>query len=76
MIGHVYSDYAMHAQYKAIFDGFQRWIKALTDKLLLFKSLSKNGTLICVQVDFEAAKVLGCSDSFLSTNEWAQWNQE
>ena len=68
-IGRVYSDRATREQYKAIFDGFQTWIKALTDKLLLFKRLSKNGTLIYVQVGFEAAQVLGCSDSFLSTNE-------
>ena len=47
------------------------WIKALTDRPLLFKRLSKNRTLVCIQVDFEAAQVLGCSDSFLLTDELA-----
>jgi hypothetical protein len=68
-IARVYSNCADRSQYKAIFDAFQCLTERLTGKRILLKRISKNGTLLCFHVDFEAAQVLGLGDSFLPTNE-------
>ncbi|KAL0947450.1 hypothetical protein HGRIS_013557 [Hohenbuehelia grisea] len=68
-IGRVYTDKADREHYKIIFDELQRWVRRLTGKPLRFKRLSKGGNLIYLDVDLEAAQVLGAGDSFLPTNE-------
>ncbi|TFY74780.1 hypothetical protein EWM64_g9232 [Hericium alpestre] len=68
-IGRVYTNRADRAHYKALFDKVQEVILDLTGRPLRFKRLSRGGTLLSMNVDMEAAQVLGAGDSFLSTNE-------
>lgn len=68
-IGHVYTNRADRAQYKALFDEFQRLTKVITGWRLLFMQFSQGGNLLSLNVDLEIAQVQGFGDSFLSTNE-------
>ena len=68
-IGRVYTNKTDRAHYKLLFNEMQNVITAVTGHPLKFKRLSQDGTLLTLNVDMEAAQVLGAGDSFMSTNE-------
>jgi hypothetical protein len=68
-IGRVYTNHANRAHYKLLFDELQKVIVAVTGRSLRFRQFSQGGTLLALNVDMEAAQVLGAGDSFLPTNE-------
>lgn len=68
-IGRAYINRADHAHYKLLFNEFQVAVERLTGKPLCFKRLTRGGNLLTMNVNLEAAQVLGAGDSFLATNE-------
>ena len=68
-IGRVYVNRADRAHYKLLFDELQHAVEVLTKKPMRFQRLTRGGTLLAMNVDLEAAQVLGAGDSFLKTNE-------
>ena len=57
--------------YTILFDELQELTLRLTGKPLLFKRLSPDGNLLCMNADMEAAQVLGAAQSFMKTNNIA-----
>ena len=68
-MGRIYTNHTDHGHYKAVFYEMQKVIELMTGKPLRFKQLSKGGTSLTLNVDLEAAQVLGFGDSFMCTNE-------
>ena len=68
-IGCAYVDRADQAHYKLLFDEVQAIVQKLTGQPIRFKRLSQGGNILAMNVDLEAAQVLGTADSFLPTNE-------
>jgi hypothetical protein len=68
-IGRAYVDRADRAHYKLLFDEVQSIVQKLTGQPIRFKRLSQGGNILAMNVDLEAAQVLGAADSFLPTNE-------
>ena len=68
-IGRAYIDRADRGHYKLLFDEVQSAVEKLTGRPIRFKRLTRGGNLLAMNVDLEAAQVLGAADSFLSTNE-------
>lgn len=68
-IGRIYINRADRAHYKILFDEVQKAVQTLTGRPLRFKRLSEGGNLLALNVDLEAAQVLGAGDSFLPTNQ-------
>ena len=68
-IAQVYINKANKKYYTIIFNELQELMLRLTGKLLWFKILSPDGNLLCMNVDMEAAKVLGAAWSFMKMND-------
>jgi hypothetical protein len=68
-IGRAYVDHADCAHYKLLFDKVQFIVQKLMGRRIQFKQLSPGGNILAINVDLEAAQVLGAVDSFLPTNE-------
>jgi len=68
-VGRVYVNRADRAHYKLLFDELQHAVEVLTKKPMRFQRLTRGGTILAMNVDLEAAQVLGAGDSFLKTNE-------
>jgi hypothetical protein len=68
-IGRAYIDRADRGHYKLLFDEVQSAVLKLTGRPMRFKRLTRGGNLLAMNVDLEAAQVLGAADSFLPTNE-------
>ena len=67
-IARVYTNKADTDYYTILFDELQAMTLRLTGKPLGFKRLSRDGNLLCMNADMEAAQVLGAARSFMKTN--------
>jgi hypothetical protein len=67
----VYVNKADTDYYTILFDELQEMTLRLTGKPLRFKRLSRDGNLLCMNADMEAAQVLGAARSFMKTNDTA-----
>ncbi|KAJ7818894.1 hypothetical protein B0H14DRAFT_2600982 [Mycena olivaceomarginata] len=55
------------ATFKQVWEELQRLVKLITARPIGFKAIHKNGTLLGLNADMEAAPVLGFGDAFLPT---------
>ncbi|KAK7023570.1 hypothetical protein VNI00_016656 [Paramarasmius palmivorus] len=65
----VYLNRASTEHFTLMFDGVRNLVLNLTGRPMAFKRFQKDGNLLCMNTDMEAAQVLGAGASFLKTND-------
>ncbi|KAK7020620.1 hypothetical protein VNI00_017704 [Paramarasmius palmivorus] len=65
----VYLNRASTEYFTLMFDGVCDLVLNLTGRPMAFKRFQKDGNLLCMNTDMEAAQVLGAGASFLKTND-------
>ena len=68
-IARVYIDKADSDHYERLFDELHALVESLTGTPLRFNRLSSGGNILCMNVDMEAAQVLGAGRSIMKTHD-------